>query len=403
MHFLFLNQFYPPDPAPTGRYLHDVARELVGRGHVVRVVCSRHAYATGEDLGRGAVHDGVDIHRVRGVPIGPASLAGRAAGHLAYLSRAAAHVLFHAPRPDLVLAATSPPFLGLVGAVASRWRRIPHAEWTMDVYPDVLQAHWTGQRSGLRRLLDRLARFQLRRAALVVTLGTYMADRVARYVARGTRVEAVPLWSDPAPDDAVSGNGWRARRGWREDDLVLLYSGNMGRGHRFAEFLDAARRLGPEGPVWAFVGGGPRRVEVERFQQEHPSARVQLLPAVAPADVAASLRSGDVHLVSLAAPWQGVIVPSKLPAAFAIGRPVIFVGPTQNEIAASITESGGGWVVGEGDLDGLIRAVDDARDAVERARRGEAGRQYARVHFDRTRNIGRVADLLEQTASGRQG
>src|SRR5712691_9331566 len=29
MRFLFLNQFYPPDPAPTGRYLHAVARVRV--------------------------------------------------------------------------------------------------------------------------------------------------------------------------------------------------------------------------------------------------------------------------------------------------------------------------------------------------------------------------------------
>src|SRR6266850_2495727 len=129
MRFLLLNQFYPPDPAPTGRYLHDVARELAGRGHLVRVVCSRRAYATGEDLGRGGVLDGVEVRRVRGMPIGPASLAGRAAGHLLYFAQAAAGALFHAPRPDLVLAATSPPFLGLAGAVASRWRGVPHAEW----------------------------------------------------------------------------------------------------------------------------------------------------------------------------------------------------------------------------------------------------------------------------------
>jgi glycosyltransferase involved in cell wall biosynthesis len=404
LQFLLLNQFYTPDPAPTGRYLHDVARELVGRGHLVRVVCSRHAYATGEDLGGGARLDRVDVCRVRGLPIGPESLAGRAAGHVVYFAQAAAEALFREPRPDLVLAATSPPFLGLAGAVASRWRGIPHAEWTMDVYPDVLQAHWRAEgRSGSRRLLDGLARFQLRRASLVLTLGTYMADRVARYVARGTHVETVPLWSDAAADEAATGNGWRARRGWRDEDLVLLYSGNMGRGHRFAEFLEAAGRLGAEGPVWAFVGGGPRRVEVERFRQDHPAARVELLPAVAPEDVAGSLRSGDVHLVSLAAPWQGVIVPSKLPAAFAIGRPVIFVGAPQNEIASCITESGGGWVVGEGDVDGLTRAVDEARDPAVRARRGEAGRQYARAHFDRKRNAGRVADLLEQAASGRQG
>ncbi len=44
MRFLLLNQFYPPDPAPTGQYLHDLAQVLVARGHDVQVLCSRRSY-----------------------------------------------------------------------------------------------------------------------------------------------------------------------------------------------------------------------------------------------------------------------------------------------------------------------------------------------------------------------
>lgn len=401
MRFLFLNQFYPPDPAPTGRYLHDVARELVQRGHGVRVLCSRKAYGTGADMGGGAAErEGVTVERVRGTPLNPASLAGRAADHLGYFVQAFARSVLRAERPHLVCTATTPPFLGLIGALLTRWRGIAHVEWTMDVYPDVLHAHGMDETGPVGRLFDAVAAFQLRRAALVLTLGTHMSRRMARLLA-GVRVETVALWSDPVMDGPVGDGGWRARRGWREGEVVLLYSGNMGRGHRFGEFLAVAHRLGADGPIWAFAGGGPRRAEIERFREEHPTARVQLLPAVAPEEVAGSLLSGDVHLVSLSASWQGLIVPSKLAAAFALGRPVIFVGAAENEIAASITESGGGWVVPEGDLDALTRAVTEARDPEERRRRGEAGRRYALGNFDHRRNVVRIADLLEECAARR--
>ncbi|HUG54426.1 MAG TPA: hypothetical protein VMR21_12540, partial [Vicinamibacteria bacterium] len=99
-------------------------------------------------------------------------------------------------------------------------------------------------------------------------------------------------------------------------------------------------------------------------------------------------------------PWQGLIVPSKLQAAFSVGRPVIFVGPAQNEIATWIRESGGGWVVGEGDVEGLIRVVGQAGDPGERRSRGEAALAYSGLHFDRRRNCARVADLLEQCVAG---
>ena len=51
-------------------------------------------------------------------------------------------------------------------------------------------------------------------------------------------------------------------RAWADKDVVFLYSGNMGLGHRFTEFLTAARQLGPAGPRWVFSGGGKRRSEV---------------------------------------------------------------------------------------------------------------------------------------------
>jgi putative colanic acid biosynthesis glycosyltransferase WcaI len=150
-----------------------------------------------------------------------------------------------------------------------------------------------------------------------------------------------------------------------------------------------------------FAGGGRRRIEVERYVTAHPDACVQLLPYVKQEDLAASLAAADVHLVSLRSPWQGLIVPSKLQAAFGVGRPVIFVGPRDCEPADWIAASGGGWIVGEGDVEGLLRAVDEARDPAERRRRGEAGRAFARVHFDRTTNTNRIADLLEEVAQSR--
>ncbi len=399
MRFLFLNQFYPPDGAPTGRYLHEVASELVARNHRVRVVCSRNAYGTGEDLGPGDVLDGVDVRRVRGVPFASRSVTGRAVGHFLYFIQAAATAVLGSPRPDLVLSATSPPFLGLAGAIAACWRAVPHAEWIMDVYPDAIQAHWArGNRAPSRPLLDSLTRFQLRRAEFVLTLGASMAARVSRYLTAGTRIETVPLWSSFRADSSGS-QDLRVSRGWPAGDLVLLYSGNMGRGHRFGEFLEAARRLGPSGPIWAFVGNGPRRPEIERFRHAYPDARVQLLASVAPTEVAASLSSADVHLVSLSSGWQGLIVPSKLQGAFAVGRPVIFIGSAENETAAWIHESGGGWVVAENDVDALLRAVAEAADPSERSRRGRRGQEYARAHFDATRNKARVADLMERCAT----
>jgi glycosyltransferase involved in cell wall biosynthesis len=392
VRLLLVNQFYPPDIAPTGQLLHDLARSLLARGHVVDVLSSRRAYQGGVRHPAFEEREGVRVHRV-GAPLeGPRRLAGRMADQLAFLGLGLVRAA-RLPRPDLVLALTSPPFVGALAKLLGRWRGAAHAHWVMDVYPEVLAAHGVVPRASRRyRTLVRLARWQLAGAARVIALGPSMVVRLASYLDEPP--EWVALWGDDRDADEEAAR-LRRERGWSPDETVLLYSGHMGLAHRMGELLEAARRLGPQGPRWVFAGGGPRRREVESFAAAHPGARVELLPYVAREQLPASLAAADVHLASLALGWQGIVAPSKVQAAFCAGRPVVFVGPPDNESAAWVAESGGGWLVAEGDVDGLLAAVAQACEPGERAARAARALRFARSHFDRARNCERIAVLLE--------
>lgn len=403
MRLLLLNQFYPPDVAPTGQALHDLARVLASRGHEVHVLCSRRSYDGGGSYAAREELDGVQVHRLPALGFGRRGLPGKAADYASYLLLALPRALAGVPRPELLLALTTPPFVGLVAKVVARLRGAAHAHWIMDVYPDVMAAHRMTRPGGLAfRLLRGIARSELRGARSVVTLGPFMARRIEEALAPSAPPRWVPLWGeDPlAPWPSGTPNPARTAAGWGPGEIVLLYSGNMGLGHRFSEFLETARRLGPTGPRWAFAGGGVQRGAIEAFARSHPAARVELLPYVPRERLRERLASADVHLASLSTAWQGLILPSKVQAAFSVARPVIFVGPRDNEVSLWTAESGGGWVVAEDDVNGLLAAVEAARDPAERARRGEAALAYAREHFDRARNCERLARLLEERVSG---
>jgi glycosyltransferase involved in cell wall biosynthesis len=394
VRLLLLNKYYPPDVAPTGRYLHDLARVLAGRGHEVHVVCSRRGYGGRERFPAEEERDGVRVHRVAATGFGRRYEAGRAADYTSFVALLLWRAL-RLPRPDLILSLTSPPYLGVATKFLARLRRTHHAHWIMDLYPDAAIAHGLVAPTGvLARRLESLARWQLRGARVVLALGPFSAGRVTRLVEPG-RIQAIPLWADPTLFAAGDGGSARAARGWAEDELVLMYSGNMGLGHRFDEFLEAARRLGPAGPRWAFIGGGARKQEIKAFARAHPEARLELHHYAPAEELAESLASADVQLASLRSGWEGVIVPSKVQAILAVGRPVIFVGPGQNEAARWIQEAGAGWIVGEGDVEGLLAAIDAARDPGKRERRSCAARAFARSHFTRDSACDRIAALLE--------
>jgi glycosyltransferase involved in cell wall biosynthesis len=400
MRLLLVNQFYPPDAAPTGRFLQDLAGELAGRGHTVHVRASRTAYAPGAAPSVGEAGPAqAGVRR-----LGPGGDAGgRGYARRALLAggflRRVAYERDSQPM-DVVIALTSPPFLGWAAARTARRRGARLVHWVMDVYPDALVSHGLlPARGPLTACLRGLARRAHARAALVVALGPFMAARLRALVPAGVPIESVPLWGHEVDPETVDVRALRQTLGYGDGELVLMYSGNLGRGHRVDEFLEAARRLGARGPRWVFAGGGARRAQVEAFARAHPEARVELQPYLAAGAHVERLLAADVHLASLGAAWQGVIVPSKVQAAFALGRPVLFVGPSDNEPADWVRRSGGGWTCAAGDVEGLLTTLAEAGDEARRSHRAAAAKSFAARHFDRAHNLGRLADLVEKACT----
>jgi glycosyltransferase involved in cell wall biosynthesis len=403
MRITFVNQYYPPDMAPTGMVLRDLAVRLARRGHEVTVVCSCRSYEGRERYGLHEEHEGVRIERVRGSGFGRGHVVGRLLDYASYYLALAVRLVSLRPRPDLIVAMTTPPYVGVLARVAAWLWRCPHAHWIMDLYPDAMVAHGMVRPGGMaHRILEMLATFQLGGSALVLCLGPEMESRASRYCSEGAGAGALlkwlPLWSPSSihsPDPAAVAS-LRRERGWTDDEVVLMYSGNMGLGHRFGEFLEAAQSPGRHpGVRWVFAGGGRRRGRIESFMRDHPSARIALLPYVPEEKLSEHLGSADVLLASLNSDWEGCILPSKIQSILTVGRPVIFVGRKDSSMALWLREARAGWVVDENDGRALAVAIDEARNPAERARRASAGKALAERLFSVDVNCELICDWME--------
>ena len=401
MHLLLVNQFYPPDVAPTGVYLHDVADAMVRRGHAVTVLCSRRGYGGEGPYPSETGPDGVRVVRLPACGFGRGRPAGKLLDYATYCVSLMAGLLLVRPRPDAVLCLTTPPYAGVAVRLAGAFRRWTQLHWVMDVYPDALAAHGFLQPDSCRyRALAGLARFQYAASRRVTTLGADMARRLSVHTPAGCKVTPAPLWVTQAvaPDEADAAAALRRERGW-EGRLVCLYSGNVGPGHRILDFLELAvadeRTFAGPPPHIVFCGGGRRMQDVRRFRQAHPNARLEVLDYVPAERLAAHLRSADVLLAGLEPAWAGCILPSKVQAAMGAGQPLLYVGPADNDMARWLNASGAGWVVAPGNAAGMKAAVTEAADPRVRARMGRAGREYARLHFAREAGTRRLCEWVE--------
>ena len=399
MHLVLLNQYYPPDLAPTGVMLEALARRLAAEGHRVTVVCARGGYAgpaTGDDHPGEAAVAGLTVRRIGALGGGRRGMAAKLGAYLGYSLGVAAVLLTLHPRPDRVVALTTPPLLSLLARALSKLRGADHAHWVMDLYPDVMVAHGMLAPAGLAtRLLGGLTRwgFGGARCRAVITLGPDMQERVGRYLRDATPRRWVPLWSTAAGDHEHAPPADRMDESDHLRPLRLLYSGNMGLGHRFADFLEAALEAGP-GFEWIFCGGGPRRREIEEFLRTHPQAPVRLADYVPRDALARHLASADIHLASLEPSWDGTMVPSKLQGIFASGRPVLLVGSRTSAMGRWVLESGAGWVVPPGDCSAIRTALKEAADVQIRLAKGRAALMFASTCFDQATNVSAVAATL---------
>jgi len=321
MRVLILNQFFHPDLSAVAQLATDLAEDLVRAGHEVTVLAARGGYLGGGRLPTRETWRGVRIVRVATTSFGKASIPRRLADYASFYVSAMTHALL-LERFDVVLATTAPPMIASIGAVLKAVKGSALVYWLQDVYPELAVTFGVARDgSPLVRAFEALSRATLRRSDAIVTLGAAMAERIVRKGVEPGRVHVVPNWADgatiqPVPEDA---NGFRRRNGM-VGKSVVLYSGNMGRGHDMETLLGAARALRDRPDVvFAFIGEGAKRPVVEAAARELPSIR--LFPYQPREALSESLSAGDVHVVTQDAATLGLIEPSKLYGVMAAGRP----------------------------------------------------------------------------------
>jgi len=380
---VFVNRYFYPDHSATSQMLSDLAFHLAQAGVEVHVVTSRQRYAApSAELPAEEWMGGVAVHRVWTARFGRDHLVGRSFDYLTFYLTAAWRLLWLVRSGDRVVAKTDPPLISVLAAAVVRWRGAHLTNWLQDLFPEVGAALGIKVLQGLPgRLLRGLRNVSLRVAECNVVLGEGMARRVAGEGIVPARIAVIPNWSDGDAIEPMLPADNPLRQAWGlSDRFVVGYSGNLGRAHEYATVLGAAERLrdDPE-VVFLFIGGGTHRDRLQREAAARGLRNLQFRPYQPRDELRLTLTLPDLHLVVLRPEMEGLIVPSKFSGVAAAGRPTLFIGAQDGEIARIVGEAHAGEVVAPGDPEGLVCAI--RRLQQDGATRGCMGRSARRL-FD---------------------
>ena len=377
MRITILNQFFPPDLAPTAHLAASLAHHRAELGDEVTVITGRGSYVSGTDLPTGDDSE----HPVRVVRVatpggGKSSIVTRLTGYAGFHMGALVR-LVGLPRQDVIVSLTTPPYIVagpmLLKAFSRRTRVIL---WSMDVYPDAAERFDQVDPDGwVSRSLRSLNRWIYPRLDHLVTLDDAMTQLLVDQYGSDSRppTTVIPNW-EPASMFPTDGTiePWS---GYAEPDLagrsVIAYTGNTGTGHRFDTVLAAAAHLDADRDAFLFVGGGLRWGELEAASiplSTGHGAPLVLRSYLDKAEMPGVLAGARATLITLDDQALGVMSPSKLHAGLAMGRPVIYVGPPRSNVDAAIERFECGFSLRNGDVDGLVAAVRSLADDDQYAR-----------------------------------
>src|SRR6266850_2383195 len=321
MHVCFFNRSYWPDLGATGQLLTELAEDLVRlHGWDVTVVTG-YPLRSAAQVPASEWRHGVHIVRGAGSTLDPRNFAGRAANYVTYFASALLKGQA-VRRPDVVVALTDPPIIGLAALAAAARARAPFVFLCEDIFPEVAVLVEDFQSGAVNDALARVNRFLVRKADRIIALGETMKQRLVEGKgASPSQVAVIHNWADCT---AVT-------PGPRDNAFARLHA---------AEQLRDRRDI-----VFVFVGDGAKKRDLQDIALRRDLSNVLFLPFQPREAMNESYATADVSLISLRRGLSGVIVPSKTYSVLASGRPCIAAVEPDCEVAQIVQEARCGCVV----------------------------------------------------------
>ncbi len=399
MRIAYVCHYFVPEPAAPAARVHEFARAWVQAGHAVSVITTfpnhRLGHVPAAYRGRWWATEGLD-----GIPLCRSWLYAvpnrgvgrRGLDHLSFMLTA---VLFGLPRlgpVDVVLASSPTLFSALSAWLMACVRRVPFVLEVRDLWPEAIVGLGLMRPGPAVRVLEGLAQFLYRQAALVVVVTEAFADHLADQGVPRRKLAVVPNGADTCLFSPEA-DGAQARRALGLDGIfVVAYIGSHGLSHGLGAVLDAAARQ-PD-VTYLLVGDGADRERLLAERDRRGLRNVVMRPSVDKAQVPGLYAAADVCLVPLRdVPIFDAFVPSKLFEMLAAGRPI--VGAVRGEARDILSRSGGALLVEPERGDQLAEAVDRLRaDSPLRAELARNGRAFAVAHYDRDTLAAKYLELL---------
>lgn len=391
MRILIIGINFMPELVGIGKFTGEMAIYLAQKGHDIRVVTAPPYYPEwriGEAYSAWAYKKEI-IESTRPINVYrcplwiPRKLSGlKRMIHLASFTASSFPVmLYHTIwKPDVVLAVEPPFFCSYQSWLAARlsgaisWLHVQDFEIDAALDLGIVKV------ARAKRMIYGVEKWILRRFDRVSTISGRMLERLDTKGVAPVKQFLFANWVDTNQIKPIERESpFRSELGIRSDEIVALYSGNMGEKQGLETVIEAARSRSRTMPIrFVLCGQGAAYARLRMLAEGLTNIIwMPLQPAERLNDL---LNLADIHLLPQRADAADLVMPSKLTGIMASGRPVVATANEGTEVWSVV--QGHGITVAPGDDRAFVAAVAAlAKDPARRALLGAEARKYSVEHL----------------------
>lgn len=352
---LIVTELFYPDETSTSYILTRIANALSNKYEVL-VICGSDSYSISErrNIDLFDLNKSIKIKRVCSVNLDKNKILSRLIRFIIISISLFFLLLKNLKKGDIILTVTNPaPLLLLISLIKTSRNSLYIL--VHDVFPEnmIPAKIFSSSKSFIFRLIQKIFNKAYKKADLLIVLGRDMKDVMMAKLGKNeknTRVEIVENWADTKHICV----GCKSEPNFIENPKIdIQYAGNIGRVQGLTTLLEILKDVSNPELRFSFWGDGALKEEMKKKVIQNNINNVYFYPSYKREEQNRVLNNCDLAVVTLAEGMYGLGVPSKSYNIMAAGKPILFIGNINSEIALMIKDFEIGYCFDSKDVRGI--------------------------------------------------
>ena len=298
----------------------------------------------------------------------------------------------------------SPMTVGIPAIFMKYLKKSPLLFWVQDLWPETLVATGAISSPTILSLMERMVKWIYQGCDSILVQSRGFIEPAITVGAKREKIQYFPNWAESLYKPVVLNPNAPERNEIPDHDFVLMFAGNLGAAQSLDTIIDVAEILKNNNIHWVFLGDGRRKkwLQNEVLNREL-SEKVHILGSRPMETMPAYFSLANAMLVTLRDdPVMATTIPSKMQSCLACAKPII--GALNGEGAKVIEESGAGYCVSSGDVEGLAEAVLEMSllSNTERNEMGQSALRYYKKNFDREKLVSQLETWMKDACGSKK-